>query len=74
MAFIQADVLVQAFAEGFITDDTVARHLKARYLAPVKKGKTEKMKELAKKLGRKPKAEQEAWRQEQAKKEAALTL
>ncbi|GAK05590.1 mobile element protein [Geomicrobium sp. JCM 19037] len=74
MAFIQADVLAQAFTEGFVPNDSGATLLKAGDLAPVKKGKTEKMKELAKKLGRKPKAEQEAWSQEQAEKEAALSL
>ncbi|MFB4159287.1 transposase, partial [Geomicrobium sp. JSM 1781026] len=77
LASVQSDVLVQVFMEGFITDDTVAidaTHLKARDLAPVKEEKSENMKESPTKRGRKTKAEQEAWRQEQTEKEAALSL
>ncbi|MFB4161803.1 transposase, partial [Geomicrobium sp. JSM 1781026] len=74
---VQSDVLVQAFTEGFITDDTVAidaTHLKARDLAPVKEEKSENMKESPTKQGRKTKADPEACRQAQAEKEAALSL
>lgn len=54
---IQTDILVQAFTEGFLTDDTVAideTHIEARDRAP---SKQEKAKKQPKRRGRKPKAE-----------------
>ncbi|MEK3986379.1 IS1182 family transposase [Paenibacillus sp. FSL K6-3166] len=61
MEEIQEQLLQQAMAEGFITDDTVAidaTHIEARDQAPAKQ---EKEKTEPKKRGRKSKAEREAW-------------
>ncbi len=72
--FIQTDVLVQAFTEGFLTEDTVAideTHIEARDRSP---SKQEKAKEQPKRRGRNPKAKQEAWLQSQTEKEAALPI
>lgn len=58
---IQEQLIQQAIAEGFITDDTLAidaTHIEARDQAP---SKGEKEKSEPKKRGRKPKAEREAW-------------
>lgn len=58
---IQEQLLKQAMAEGFITDDTIAidaTHIEARDQAPAKQ---EKEKAEPKKRGRKSKAEREAW-------------
>ncbi len=67
-------VVLQASAEGFITDDAVAidaTHFEARDQAPPKE---EKPKPKPKKRGRKSKAEREKWFIEQAKHEANLPL
>ena len=70
----QEKVILQAIAEGFITDDTVAidaTHFEARDQAPPKE---EKPKPEPKKRGRKSKEEREQWLKEQAEKEANLPL
>jgi transposase len=70
----QEKVVLQAIAEGFITDDTVAidaTHFEARDQAPPKE---DKPKAEPKKRGRKSKEEREQWLIEQAEKEANLPL
>ncbi len=70
----QEKVVLQAIAEGFIMDDTVAidtTHFEARDQAPPKE---EKPKAEPKKRGRKPKEERKQWLNEQAEKEANLPL
>ncbi|MEN1968894.1 IS1182 family transposase [Lentibacillus sp. N15] len=70
----QEKVVLQAIAEGFIDDDTVAidaTHFEARDQAPPKE---EKPKAESKKRGRKSKDEREQWLIEQAKKEANLPI
>ncbi|WP_017470474.1 IS1182 family transposase [Amphibacillus jilinensis] len=70
----QEKVVLQAIAEGFIMDDTVAidaTHFEARDQAPPKE---EKPKAEPNKRGRKPKDEREQWLMEQAEKEAKLPL
>ncbi|TFJ91563.1 transposase, partial [Lentibacillus salicampi] len=70
----QEKVILQAVAEGFIMDDTVAidaTHFEARDQAPAKE---EKPKPEPKKRGRKSKEEREQWLKEQAEKEANLPL
>lgn len=70
----QENVVLQAIAEGFIMDDTVAidaTHFEARDQAPPKE---EKPKPEPKKRGRKSKEEREQWLKEQAKKEANMPL
>lgn len=74
MEEVQEQVITQAVAEGFITDDTVvidATHFEARDQAPPKE---EKPKTEPKKRGRKSKEEREKWLAEQTEKEANLTL
>ncbi|BAB03994.1 IS1182-like element IS656 family transposase [Halalkalibacterium halodurans] len=74
LAEVQEKVILQAIAEGFITDDTVAidaTHFEARDQAPPKE---EKPKEEPQKRGRKTKKEREQWLIEQAEKEANLPL
>lgn len=71
---VQEKVVLQAIAEGFIMDDTVAidaTHFEARDQAP---SKEEKQKAEPKKRGRKSKEEREQWLIEQAEKEANLPL
>ena len=71
---IQEKVLLQAIAEGFVMDDTVAidaTHFEARDQASPKK---EKPKPAPKKRGRKPKEERDGWLKEQAEKEANRPL
>lgn len=71
---VQEKVILQAIAEGFIMDDTVAidaTHFEARDQAPPKE---EKQKPAPKKRGRKSKEEREQWLKEQAEKEANLPL
>ncbi|MBP1970986.1 transposase [Virgibacillus natechei] len=71
---VQEKVLLQATAEGFIIDDTVAidaTHFEARDQAPPKE---EKSKAEPKKRGRKSKEERGQWLVEQAEKEANLPL
>lgn len=66
---IQEQLLKQAMAEGFMTDDTVAidaTHIEARDQAPVKQ---EKKKQKPKKRGRKAKAEREAWLKQKQEEE-----
>jgi len=68
------NVVHQAIAEGFITDDTAATdacHFEARDQAPPKE---EKPKTESKKRGRKSKEEREQWLKEQAEKEANMPL
>lgn len=70
----QEKVVLQAIAEGFITDDTVAidaTHFEARGQAPTIE---EKPKSEPKKRGRKSKDEREQWLIEQAEKEANLPI
>ncbi|MFD1849672.1 IS1182 family transposase [Oceanobacillus bengalensis] len=70
----QEKVVLQAIAEGFIMDDTVAidaTHFEARDQAP---SKVEKPKPEPKKRGRKSKEERDGWLKEQAEKEANLPL
>jgi len=70
----QEKVVLQAIAEGFITDDTIAidaTHFEARDQAPVKE---EKPKSEPKKRGRKSKEERKQWLKEKAEKEANLPL
>jgi len=70
----QEQVVLQAIAEGFIIDDTIAidaTHFEARDQAPPKE---DKPKAEPKKRGRKSKEEREQWLQEQAEKEANLPL
>ncbi len=70
----QEKVVLQAIAEGFITDDTVAidaTHFEARDQAPPKE---EKPKAEPKKRGRKSKEEREQWLKEQAEKQAHLSI
>ena len=67
-------VVLQAIAEGFINDDTVAidaTHFEARDQAP---SKVEKPKSEPKKRGRKSKEEREKWLIEQAEMEANLPV
>lgn len=71
---VQEQVIIQAIAEGFIMDDTVAidaTHFEARDQAPPKQEKPDKE---PKKRGRKSKEERERWLAEQAEKEANLPL
>src|SRR5699024_5643607 len=71
---VQEKLVLQAVAEGYIVDDTVAidaTHFEARDQAPAKE---EKQKSKPKKRGRKPKHEREQWLKEQAEKEAKLSL
>ena len=71
---VQEQLIVQAIAEGFIIDDTVAidaTHFEARDQAP---SKQEKPKPKPKKRGRKSKKERDKWLKEQADKEANLPL
>ncbi|BFH69840.1 hypothetical protein PsJ27TS7_38400 [Paenibacillus dendritiformis] len=66
---MQEQLLEQAMAEGFITDDTVAidaTHIEARDQAPAKQ---EKEKPEPKKRGRKTKAEREAWLKQKQEEE-----
>lgn len=66
---IQEQLLKQAMAEGFITDDTIAidaTHIEARDQAPAKQ---EKEKPEPKKRGRKSKAEREAWLKQKQEEE-----
>lgn len=66
--------MLQAIAEGFIIDDTIAidaTHFEARDQAPPKE---DKPKPEPKKRGRKSKEEREQWLKEQAEKEANLPL
>ncbi|CAM3718645.1 IS1182 family transposase [Marinicrinis lubricantis] len=66
---IQEQLLEQAIAEGFVTDDTVAidaTHVEARDQAPAKQ---EKEKSEPKKRGRKTKAEREAWLKQKQEEE-----
>jgi transposase len=68
------NIVLQAIAEGFITDDTAAidaTHFEARDQAPPKE---EKPKPEPKKRGRKSKEERDGWLKEQAEKEANLPL
>ncbi|GAA0310814.1 hypothetical protein GCM10008924_30500 [Gracilibacillus halotolerans] len=68
------NVVLQAIAEGFIVDDTVAidaTHFEARDQAPPKE---EKPKPKPKKRGRKSKEQREQWLKEQAEMEAKLPL
>ncbi|QKY71361.1 IS1182 family transposase [Lentibacillus sp. CBA3610] len=70
----QEKVALQAIAEGFIVDDTVAidaTHFEARDQAPPKE---EKPKPEPKKRGRKSKEERDQWLKEQAEKEANMPL
>lgn len=70
----QKKVVLQAIAEGFISDNTVAidaTHFEARDQAPPKE---DKPKTEPKKRGRKPKEEREQWLLEQAEIEANLPL
>jgi transposase len=70
----QEKVVLQAIAEGFIIDDTVAidaTHFEARDQAPPKE---EKPKIEPKKRGRKSKDEREQWLLEQAEIEANLPI
>ncbi|WP_010532229.1 IS1182 family transposase [Lentibacillus jeotgali] len=70
----QEKVILQAIAEGFIVDDTVAidaTHFEARDQAPPKQ---EKSKPEPKKRGRKSKEERDQWLKEQAEKEANMAL
>src|SRR5699024_7665522 len=72
----QEKIVLQAIAEGFIADDTVAidaTHFEARDQAPTKK-EYPKPKPKPKKRGRKPKEEREQWLKEKAEKEANLPL
>ncbi|MEQ6391320.1 IS1182 family transposase [Bacillaceae bacterium S4-13-58] len=67
-------IVLQAIAEGFIVDDTVAidaTHFEARDQAPPKKEET---KPNQRKRGRKSKEEREQWLKEQGEKEANLPL
>ncbi|OMF16149.1 IS1182 family transposase [Paenibacillus sp. FSL H8-0548] len=66
---MQDQLLKQAMAESFITDDTVAidaTHIEARDQAPAKQ---EKEKPKPKKRGRKSKAEREAWLEQKQEEE-----
>jgi transposase len=66
----QEELMLQAIAEGYIIDDTVAidaTHFEARDQAPTKK---EKVATPPKKRGRKSKEEREQWLEEQAELEA----
>ncbi len=70
----QEKVVLQAIAEGFIIDDTVAidaTHFEARDQAPLKE---EKPKPEPKKRGSKSKEEREQWLKEKAEKEANMPL
>ncbi|WP_010530510.1 IS1182 family transposase [Lentibacillus jeotgali] len=70
----QENVVLQAIAEGFIVDDTVAidaTHFEARDQAPPKQ---EKSKPEPKKHGRKSKEERDQWLKKQAEKEANMAL
>jgi|SRR5690625_2854468 len=70
----QEKIVLQAIAEGFITDDAVAidaTHFEARDQAPPKE---EKPKTEPQKRGRKSKEEREQWLMEQAEKEANLPM
>src|SRR5699024_5839404 len=70
----QEEVIIQAIAEGFIVDDTVAidaTHFEARDQAPPKE---EKPKPEPKKRGRKSKEEREQWLKEKAEQEANMSL
>ena len=70
----QEEVVIQAIAEGFIVDDTVAidaTHFEARDQAPPKE---EKPKPEPKKRGRKSKEEREQWLKEKAEQEANMSL
>ncbi|MFB7305541.1 MULTISPECIES: IS1182 family transposase [Bacillati] len=70
----QEKVVLQAIAEGFITDDTVAidaTHFEARDQAQPKE---EKPKSEPQKRGRKSKDERDGWLKEQAETEANLPL
>ena len=63
---VQEQLIHQAIAEGFITDDTIAidaTHIEARDQAPAKK---EKPRSEPKKRGRKSKEEKEKWLQIEA--------
>lgn len=67
---MQDQVVKQALAEGFISDDTVAidaTHIEARDQAPAKQEQSEKPK--PKKRGRKSKAEREAWLKQRQEEE-----
>ncbi|MFD1039689.1 IS1182 family transposase [Virgibacillus byunsanensis] len=71
---VQEKVVLQAIAEGFIIDDTIAidaTHFEARDQAPPKE---EKPKIEPKKRGRKSKDERDQWLIEQAKFEANLPI
>ncbi|TES54230.1 IS1182-like element IS662 family transposase [Halalkalibacterium halodurans] len=71
---VQETQILQAIIEGFVMDDTIAidaTHIEARDQAPAK---VEKAKPEPKKRGRKSKEEQEKWVQEQAEREAALSV
>lgn len=71
---VQVQVIIQAIAEGFIKDDTIAMdttHFEARDQVPPKEENPDKE---PKKRGRKSKEEREEWLAEQAKKEANLPL
>ncbi|MCM3763298.1 IS1182 family transposase, partial [Alkalihalobacillus oceani] len=71
---VQEQLIHQAIAEGFITDDTIAidaTHIEARDQAPAKK---EKPRSEPKKRGRKSKEEKEKWLQEQAEQEAVRPI
>src|SRR5699024_5291810 len=71
---VQEQLIVQAIAEGFIIDDTVAidaTHFEARDQAPPKE---EKSKPKPKKRGRKSKKERDEWLKEQAEIEANLSI
>ncbi len=70
----QEKVVLQAIAEGFISDETVAidsTHFEARDQAPPKEEKT---KSESKKRGRKSKEEHDQWLVEQAEREANRPL
>lgn len=70
----QEKLIIQAIAEGYILDETIAidaTHFEARDQAPPKE---DKPKPEPKKRGRKSKAKREQWLKEQAEKEANLPI
>src|SRR5699024_7587888 len=70
----QEKLIIQAIAEGYILDETIAidaTHFEARDQAPPKE---DKPKPEPKKRGRKSKAKREQWQKEQAEKEANLPI
>ena len=71
---IQEQVIQQAMAEGYITDETLAidaTHIEARDQAPAKQ---EKEKPEPKKRGRKSKEEREAWLKQKQEEEEQKPL